>query len=103
MKKNTKAAFRWYQKSSDQGYQPATYNLGRMHYLGRGTPKNVAKAVECWRSLANKGYAAAMYDMGLLYEAGDGVPKNKNEASNWFKKALAKKEPRAIKRFGSPK
>jgi TPR repeat protein len=59
-----------------------------MYKLGRGVPKDPAKAVEWYRKAAEQGLATAQYDLGNMYNVGRGVPKDQTKAMEWYKKAV---------------
>jgi hypothetical protein len=45
----------WYGKAAKAGDRSAMANLGRMHYLGRGVPKDPNKALDVWLLAADQG------------------------------------------------
>lgn len=50
----------------------ASYNLGLCHALGRGTRKDMHKAVESWKVAAAYGHPGAAYQLGVCYVRGLG-------------------------------
>ncbi|KAG8507008.1 DAP3-binding cell death enhancer 1, partial [Galemys pyrenaicus] len=55
------AAFSYFQKAADRGYSKAQYNVGLCHEHGRGTPRDLGKAVLSYRLAANQGHSLAQY------------------------------------------
>ena len=66
-----KEVFNLMQKAAEAGSQMGNLYLGQLYFEGKGTPRNVKKAIECW-DLADKtnekypqGIAKAKYFLGL--------------------------------------
>ena len=66
-----KAVFNLMKKASEAGSQMGYLYLGQLYFEGKGTPRNIQKAIECWE-LADKkskkypqGIAKAKYFLGL--------------------------------------
>lgn len=78
----------WFSKAAEQGYAPAQTNLGDMHLLGFGTPKDYAAAVSWFSKAAEQGYARAQMNLGRMYERGRGVPQDYAVAVSWYRKAV---------------
>ncbi|XP_012583517.1 PREDICTED: death ligand signal enhancer isoform X2 [Condylura cristata] len=55
------AAFSYFQKAADRGYSKAQYNVGLCHEHGRGTPRDLSKAILSYRLAANQGHSLAQY------------------------------------------
>ncbi|XP_037364962.1 death ligand signal enhancer isoform X2 [Talpa occidentalis] len=55
------AAFSYFQKAADRGYSKAQYNVGLCHEHGRGTPRDLGKAVLSYQLAANQGHSLAQY------------------------------------------
>ena len=62
----------WFEKSAEQDYAPAQYNLALMYYKGGGE-QNLFKAGEWFEKSANQGYSPAQYNLALMYYKGEGV------------------------------
>ncbi|XP_054999453.1 death ligand signal enhancer [Sorex araneus] len=58
---DTAAAFSYFQKAADRGYSKAQYNVGLCHEHGRGTPRDLGKAVLFYRLAADQGHRLAQY------------------------------------------
>ena len=80
-------ALEWFQHAADKGHVGALNDIGVMHELGQGVPKNPATAVEWYRKAASQNYALGHYNLGRAYESGNGVPKNYSEALKAFRRA----------------
>lgn len=80
-------AFRWFEKSANQGWVEAEYNLARCYGLGIGCQKDPSKAAEIYKKSAGKGDKGSQVALGLMYKNGYGVMKNLNEARRYFQLA----------------
>ncbi|XP_054573958.1 death ligand signal enhancer isoform X3 [Eptesicus fuscus] len=58
---NHTAAFSYFQKAAERGYSKAQYNEGLCHEYGRGTSKDLGKAVLCYQLAASQGHSLAQY------------------------------------------
>ncbi len=61
---------------------------------------NYAQAVEILFRLAREDYAPAMTMLGELYFLGNGVARDKEEACNWYKRAIAAGDTHALFKLG---
>ncbi len=75
----------WLQKSADQNYADALYELGILHYTGRFVEKNFKKAFEYLQKAAQQNHVGATHQLGQCYFEGNGVEKNINEALKLFR------------------
>jgi TPR repeat protein len=64
--KNYVKALELYKKSADKGYPRAFYDIGEMHMLGQGAPKNKLEAAKWFRLGAEKGDASAQTLLGVM-------------------------------------
>uniref|UniRef100_A0A2K6FFM8 DAP3-binding cell death enhancer 1 n=1 Tax=Propithecus coquereli TaxID=379532 RepID=A0A2K6FFM8_PROCO len=55
------AGFSYFQKAADRGYSKAQYNTGLCHEHGRGTPRDISKAVLYYQLAASQGHGLAQY------------------------------------------
>ncbi|KAM5301685.1 death ligand signal enhancer isoform 1-T1 [Glossophaga mutica] len=55
------AAFSYFQKAAAHGYSKAQYNEGLCHEYGRGTSRDLGKAVLCYQLAASQGHSLAQY------------------------------------------
>ena len=91
-------ALREWQASAEQGQVEALFNIGLLHYHGRGVSEDRALALDWYRRAAERGYARAQYTIAEMYETGDGVPKDLIQAHLWFKLAGSERYADARKR-----
>ncbi|XP_066128902.1 death ligand signal enhancer isoform X1 [Saccopteryx bilineata] len=54
-------AFSYFQKAAERGYSKAQYNEGLCHEYGRGTARDLSKAVHCYQLAASQGHSLAQY------------------------------------------
>ncbi|MDE1949742.1 MAG: sel1 repeat family protein, partial [Burkholderiales bacterium] len=54
------------------------------YYLGRGRPKDMAKAARWYREAATLGDVGAQYLIASMYESGDGVERDLRLARYWY-------------------
>ena len=60
------------------------YNLGVMHYEGRGTRQNYEEAAQWFLKAAEQGNRDAQYNLGIMHKQGRGVVQNYAEAYKWL-------------------
>ena len=73
LQKDEKKAFLWYEKSAEQNYPAAQYNLGLQYMKGIGVEKDDSKAIPWYLRAAKSGSADAQFNLGVCYDAGEGV------------------------------
>jgi len=84
---NYDEAVKWYRKAAEQGYAPAQYRLGELHYDGQGVPQDYAEAAKWQRKGADQGYVSSQTALGVTYAMGKGVSQDYAEAAKWYRKA----------------
>lgn len=84
---NREAAFAWYSRSAQRGNVDAQYDLGGMHELGFGTPKNPKNAFIAFKKAAELGHFQAMAKVAQYYEQGIGTKKDLAESAKWRSRA----------------
>ena len=72
---------------AERGEAVAQFYVGLSYALGRGVPKDDAKAVAWYRKAAEQGLALAQAFLGAMYATGNGVPQDYTEAISWLRKA----------------
>lgn len=82
VQKNLSEAIIFYEKSAQQKYTRAMYNLGVLYQNGNGVEKNLFKAVELYQNAVQAGEPHAMTNLAFLYQNGYGVEK-KHFKSCW--------------------
>lgn len=92
----TQAIF-WHQKSAEQGFTPAQFNLGIMYLEGQGVAQDYAQTVFWYLKAAEQGNAYAQNNLGEMYRKGLGVAKDEAQALDWFRKAAAQGDTDAQK------
>jgi len=60
-------AAHWYRKAAEQSHGLAQLNLGTMHEMGQGMPRDEAKALLWIQTAANLGDAGAQYKLGIRH------------------------------------
>ncbi len=80
-------AFKWYKKSSEQGYASASFNLGNLYQKGNGVEKDLKKAFELFSIGANSEHPGCLFKLGLYFLNGEGVEIDKKKAFKLFTKA----------------
>jgi TPR repeat protein len=112
-------AAKWHQRAADQGYPPAQFKVGAMHYngwaigivlqpsdtewieKGLGVPRYYAKALEWWRKSAAQGYAPAQSQLSFMYANGMGVPSDYRESVRWARLAAEQGHAQAQYNLGA--
>lgn len=85
---NFTEAYKELETLSKAGNGQATYNLGYLTQMGKGTAKNDKKAVELYDKAGQQGYALANYILSQSYAAGAlGLSKDSNKAKSYLDKA----------------
>ncbi len=83
---NQQAGFQLLQTEAQRGKVEAENLLGVCYELGKGTSRDLTKAVE-WYRRAAEGSPNAMNNLGRLYYFGEGVSADVVAASQWLKRA----------------
>ena len=87
----------WYRKAAQQDHPIAQLFLGTFYYSGTGVKRDFKEAVRWLQSPADKGNDQAQFYLGVIYEAGgDGIDKDSSTAIEWFRKAAAQRNTRAM-------
>ncbi|XP_027697784.1 death ligand signal enhancer isoform X2 [Vombatus ursinus] len=86
---NCEAAYSYFQKAADQGYSKAQFNVGLCHEHGKGTQKDISKAVFYYQLAAQKGHQMAQYRYArsLLSEQAPAREADKQRAVAMLKQA----------------
>lgn len=64
------------------------FHLGLNYEMGRGTDKNLPKAVEYYLQSAAEGNTSAQFQLALCYRSGKGVEVDKVASAKWAKEAV---------------
>lgn len=100
--KSSFAAFRRYMvagglkktqpKESARSIPKAIYKVADAYFLGVGTPRSSAKALECYEKVISQGdgktpyHREAMKKIICMYEIGEDIPQDKAKADEWREK-----------------
>ena len=87
VKQDFKEAFKWLQKSADQGFAEAQFVLGMMYQMGEGVEKDLKEAVKLIRKAADQGNAMGQFALGGMYSEGRGVIEDNVTAYAWVNTA----------------
>jgi TPR repeat protein len=98
---DAQAGFGWFNKAAAQGHLMALNMVGRCYDLGWGIPVNKPRAAECFRIAATRGLDWGMYNYATALTLGDGVAEDKAAALDWFEKAAAMGNAKAVNYLGS--
>ena len=86
------SAVRQWQAPAAKGDADAQFNMGQAAKLGRGMPKDMAKAEDWFHKAARQGHARAADNYGiLLFQTG-----RQSEALPWLNASADRGEPRAM-------
>lgn len=97
MRQDQAIAASWYRKAAEQDHLIAQLFLGIFYYSGTAVRRDYKEAVRWLQSPADKGNDQAQFYLGAIYEAGgDGVIKDRSAAIEWFRKAAAQRNTRAM-------
>ncbi len=97
-KNDAENAIRFYRKAAEDNYLLAVQDLGALHQLGRGVPKDIDKAIEYYKLCGN---AISFYSIGKIYHMGEDVTQNFEEAAKWFKLSADKEYSDACGMLGT--
>lgn len=87
-KVNPKASFGLYHKAALSGNIKSMNNLGIMYESGRGTMKNIPRAIELYTIASEKGNSNSMSNLARIYLSGNGVKKDVQKAISLYKKSF---------------
>ena len=91
-------AYKLFLPLAEQGNVDGQRNLGMLHYLGLGVPKDSKEAEKWWKLSAEQGNADAQFTLGLMHlgELGEtedypGETEDHKEAEKWIKLSAEQK------------
>lgn len=85
-----------YQEAAEQSHPRALAQLGRMHEVGLGGPKDLKKAFECSLKAAESGFPQAQYHLYVLHRQGDAFVGDPSTALHWLTAAADQLHPDAM-------
>ncbi len=94
-------SFRWFSAAAEKGNAAAMTEVGLMLSNGRGTERNLEKAVTLFQAAAEKGDAAAKMALANCYLSAKGVAKNEKRAVELLQEAADEGNVRAMNRLGT--
>lgn len=94
-------AVKWFQKSAEQDFISAYYNLGQCYMNGWGVEKDAEKAITYYKKAAEKGSSDAELTLGMIYQHEPTIPSNPEEAIKWYKLAVSHNQYWAAFNLGS--
>ena len=100
VRKDDRAALRWYRQAAELGSVEARYELALMYSLGRGVRQDSSRAAYWYGLLAEEGHISAQYLLAGMYEQGDGVERSVHRALHWYRQAAAQGHVRAQMKLG---
>ena len=95
-KKDCAEAFKWYEKSSDLGYDQATFRTAEMLFRGIGVNESKKSAIQRLQRLADKGFTNAELYLGRFYYLGNGVKVDYPKAVELARRAADKGNTEAM-------
>lgn len=82
-------AFKWFQKSAEQDFITAYFNLGRCYLNGLGVEQDIEQAITNYKIAAEKGMSDAEIILGCIYQDDRLEPYVPEESIYWFKRAAS--------------
>lgn len=80
-KRQYQQAFALFQQASVHGHSLAQFNLGLCYENGKGTERDLEKAVDCYKKAAALNHSGALYNLALFHMEGiGGLPKDQTRA-----------------------
>ena len=76
----------------------ATYSLGVLYHLGKGTDRNDPEAVKYFKQAAENDNVPGMVEYAIMLFNGEGVDKDEAAAARWFLRAAQRNNPVAQNR-----
>jgi len=93
-------AFRWTQKSAEQGFPLAQHNLAVCFKDGIGTPVNLEKQCHWYQKAAENGWVESQLQLSRCYLHGDGIPQDFQRSVYWLQQAANQGNAEAKRRLG---
>lgn len=84
VKKDLKAAVRWYRQAANQGHADAQLRLGYMCAMGLGTLYDPAQAMLWYGKAAELGLGTACFNLGTMHYVGEGVARDLLKAAKYY-------------------
>jgi uncharacterized protein len=98
--KDYKKAFFYYENAESLNHKDAANQLAIYYELGKGTKKDINKAIEFYLKSAQNGNEFSAYNLGLIYHYGKGgIKKDFNKAKYWYTKSGTPKSKKELKKL----
>lgn len=98
--KDYEEAFKWSQKSAENGNLDGVYALALCYDRGRGTEEDAEKGYELFKKAAEAGHAPSQWNLACAYLTGRGVEENNEEAWAWAMKSAEQGNAFAVAGIG---
>lgn len=79
--------------AAEAGYPQAQYQVGWMHYMGIGLPRDLEAAVGWFTRAAERGEASGMNALGTALREGKGTDQDHATALRWYRAAAEQAHP----------
>ena len=86
-RKDYETAYKLFLPLAEQGHVDGQNNLGLLHLLGLGVPRDSKEAVKWIRLSAEQGDDFAQEILGSIYYEGKGISQDYKKAFKWWKLA----------------
>lgn len=86
VQKNSKVGFQWIEKSANQNYPDAQYEMGEYY----SNHSDYVKSAQWWQKASDNGVLDATYNLAVLYKLGYGVKKDIQKSSQLLMNAAEK-------------
>lgn len=92
---DSRLAFNWFKKATEQDFAPAYGNIGDLYYKGLGVELDYQQAVQYYKEGSDRNHSACQYRLGKCYLKGTGVIADNNKAFSLFKESSLQGYPHA--------
>ena len=80
---------------AESGDVAAQYNLGIMHYRGKGVPADPAQAAAWFGRASDQGHGRASFNLAFMYDRGQGIAEDDARALELYERAAEAGDVRA--------
>jgi ankyrin repeat protein len=81
---------------AEDGVAAAQYRLAGLYRNGKGTDRNLEKAIDLYLDAAQAGHAGAQYALASIIEKSADTPAARNDAYYWYRQAAAQDNRQAL-------
>jgi TPR repeat protein len=86
---NDQKAAELLKQAADQGDRNALFNLGKLHFEGRGVTEDMGKAQDLYKQAAAQDHILALNTLGALHDLGAKLPQDRQIARGYFARSAA--------------